>query len=350
MIDDIRRLVVTNAQVVGEATAVTVYFRHRELGEIAVDQSTYSENTAQLGLSARVVAIDWQRDLALLQLRRLPEGIRAINLSSKATTRGDEIAAVINKPESSILWTIASHHVRAVRHAQIQTPKGRHEFYAIETESLISPGTSGCPFVNQRGELIGISTSVSSSGMKQGTIIAASEIRELLQNRWHAPPVRLTRLLDEAGLSYESDPSGVISAVMPLGDQSRQRVLLTTETTRMDRRSVRRIWASVGAISSESGASMLIKLLSENSNSLTTRWSIVTGPDESSELVREAVLSTEATPQAIRDHCQEIANRVASVRAELKQLKQPQTPTDVLTDWLVPNSDNKSVTAPQFAR
>ncbi len=72
-IDAEKRLVLTNAHVVGDSRTAVVFFPDVNNGAPAVKRKHYLDKVVKLAQPGKVVAIDRRRDLALIQLPKTPE-------------------------------------------------------------------------------------------------------------------------------------------------------------------------------------------------------------------------------------------------------------------------------------
>ncbi len=73
LVDAERKLIVTNAHVVGDARAAVVFFPDLRDGHPIVERNHYLQGVKTLGVRGTVVAIDRKRDLALVELDRIPK-------------------------------------------------------------------------------------------------------------------------------------------------------------------------------------------------------------------------------------------------------------------------------------
>jgi serine protease Do len=158
--------VLTAAHVVQTADAVAVEF------------------PGNVRIRARIVASDPAADLALLQLERVPQGAKPVQLGdSDKSEVGDEVF-VVGAP-FGITHTLTVGHVSARRKSNI-TSDGMVETELFQTDAAINRGNSGGPMFNLRGEVIGVvSHIVSTSGGSEGLgfVVTSNVARELLFDR-----------------------------------------------------------------------------------------------------------------------------------------------------------------------
>ena len=83
LVDAERKLVITNAHVVGDSRAAVIFFAENKDGQPIVDRDHYLKNVKRLGIRGRVIGVDRKRDLALVELQKLPAEAQAIDLYLK---------------------------------------------------------------------------------------------------------------------------------------------------------------------------------------------------------------------------------------------------------------------------
>ena len=160
-VDAERRLVLTNAHVVGVSRSAVVFFPDVTDGLPVVKRKHYLNNVLNLAQRGKVVAVDRRRDLALIQLPEAPKA-RAIELADKSVPPGTDIELIGNPGGSDVLWIYTSGTVRSVYEKKFRSDHGEHDFKVVETQTPIRRGDSGGPVVNADGKLVGIAQSFSS--------------------------------------------------------------------------------------------------------------------------------------------------------------------------------------------
>jgi len=149
--------IVTNAHVVAGMTRIQVQFSSN-----GARSSRSIVRTPGRVLSARLVGIDAETDLALLKVDA--EGMPFLPLADSEAVRQGQLVVAIGSPvglESSVSMGIISAVAR-----QLQ-PDDRVIF--LQTDAPINPGNSGGALVDVDGNLIGINTMIlSQSGGSQG--------------------------------------------------------------------------------------------------------------------------------------------------------------------------------------
>jgi S1-C subfamily serine protease len=183
LIDTRNRLIVTNCHVVGDAQEVTIYFPQYEKGELIAKRDLY---TRKPGLRGRVVLREERCDLALVQLDRLPEGVRALPLARHAAKPAQQVHSVGNPGASGALWVYSPGRVRQVFPDTWKVRDGldRHvhtyEAMKLETDSPINPGDSGGPLVNDHARMVGVAHASNLDAQNMSIFIEVSEVRTLI--------------------------------------------------------------------------------------------------------------------------------------------------------------------------
>ncbi len=103
LVDSQQKLMITNFHVVGDSRAAVIFFPELEGETPKVTRQHYLDNVKRLGIRGRVIAIDRKRDLALVQLDRIPEGIKAIELATTSIGPGEQVASVSNPGSTDAL-------------------------------------------------------------------------------------------------------------------------------------------------------------------------------------------------------------------------------------------------------
>jgi Trypsin-like peptidase domain len=159
LVDRQRRLAITCQHVVGDSREVLVYFPHSNKGEVVSEAVYYLRNVpAVLG---QVIATDEARDLALIRLRNVPEGVQALSLAPRSACPGEVVHSIGNPDlgeglEDGTLWWYTRGNVRQVYREKVEGPKGERLVRRVETQSPVNQGDSGGPVVNDRCEVIGV--------------------------------------------------------------------------------------------------------------------------------------------------------------------------------------------------
>ncbi len=128
-------------------------------------------------LKAKVLAVNHDKDLAIVQLQPRPDGKPwpTVKLASVAPREGDEVTA-LGYPRGLGF---------SVSHGVISALDGRGTMYVkqLQTDAAINPGNSGGPLFNTRGEVVGVNTEIyTQSGGSEGLgfAIQAPEVAHIM--------------------------------------------------------------------------------------------------------------------------------------------------------------------------
>lgn len=136
------------------------------------------ENRDKL-IDVRLERIDEANDLALIRLEADTSDVAPLPLADELPQRGDAVLALGHPRET--VWSFTSGVVSALHHG------------AIQHDAAINPGSSGGPLLNERGQIVGI-TSAKVFGETDGVGFA----RPISMARW---------LLEESTRPFEIDLS-----------------------------------------------------------------------------------------------------------------------------------------------
>jgi S1-C subfamily serine protease len=190
VVDREHKLVLTNLHVVDNIDDVIVRFPKYLDGTLLTDAKDYLTdlNTAVHG---RVLFRDAKRDLALVRLETLPDGVAALSLAPTSAKVGDHVLSVGNsglagKPvEQGQLWMMRVGRVKDKQFRVLQPTgaKSGVEMSMINSTVDSHPGDSGGPVVNERGELVGVT---SCGNHLNSFAIDVTEVRAFLKNAAYA--------------------------------------------------------------------------------------------------------------------------------------------------------------------
>ncbi len=108
---------------------------------------------------AKVLDVDKNHDLALLQIQAAPNLQPATLADAGALVVGQQVYAIGNPFGFSN--TMTKGIVSSIR--SIEMPSGNKIDNAIQTDASVNPGNSGGPLLNSHGEVIGITTLIASN-------------------------------------------------------------------------------------------------------------------------------------------------------------------------------------------
>lgn len=331
-IDAEKKLILTNAHVVGDSRKAVIFFPVRQEGKLIVRRNHYLNNILKLGIQGKVIAIDRKRDLALIQLPTVPDGVQAIEMAEQSTTPGTKIALVGNPGESKILWIHTSGTVRSVYQKKFKSTHGEHDFMALETQTPIKPGDSGGPIVNEEGKLVGLAQSFSPQSALVSFCVDITEIRGMLKSPWKSAPLATKILLDEANIKYTKHSSGHYQIDRKVGSKT-QSVFIAKDTEYHGRADIRRIWATVQTTEQVPSEKLLLRLMQQNSVTKVGSWAVEKTSD-GYVLFFVAKMDATASDEAVESTIDYIAQLAAALEKDLKPKTDAKTAKATLAAWL----------------
>jgi S1-C subfamily serine protease len=152
------RWVLTAYHVTGDRQGVVVVFPCADAqGDLITSPRYYQQNLARLGIRGRVVATDPAHDLALIQLERLPNGVRALPLAQVSPRVGEALHLIGNSGfGGETMWRYGMGKVRSVYERTWRSGELAFRSRVIENQIPGNAGDSGGPVINDRGELVGL--------------------------------------------------------------------------------------------------------------------------------------------------------------------------------------------------
>lgn len=334
LVDQKQRLVITNAHVVGDSRSAVLFFQESSNGNAIVEKSHYLENIKKLGVRGRVVSVDRKRDLALVQLDRLPDGAIAVELAPQSTGPGTVVHSVGNPGSSDALWVYTSGTVRSVYRKKFRTTGGDHDFRVVETQSPINTGDSGGPVVDSQGKLIGIAQAFSHKASLVSYCVDIAEVKDFLDSPWKSAPLPTEEVLGLASQTFERHKSGHYYVEVALDAEKKYSVFVAKEIEYYERAEVRKVWALAATLKQPPAAETCLKLLAQNGQTKIGSWTI---ENESADVYRVLYvikLDATASPETLRSTLAYAAKIASDMEKEMAPKPTPQTPSEVLANWL----------------
>ena len=148
------------------------------------------------------VHLDHKRDIAILKITAAPEQLIPIAMASSAPRKGESVYA-FGAPYG-LDFTASEGIVSAIREtSDLENTIGLedHEGTWIQTTAAISPGNSGGPLCNTRGEVVAMNTMQLSIGQNLNFALSCDDVRDAIDSMKTnvvklsptTVPVRLTR-------------------------------------------------------------------------------------------------------------------------------------------------------------
>jgi S1-C subfamily serine protease/tetratricopeptide (TPR) repeat protein len=186
LIDRERRLVLTTAAAVGSEEIIDVvapkWEGHRLIAEAWEYQDLLGLRLAGRCVQGVVLVRDAGRDLAVIELDSIPDGLEAIGFGT-APKMGERVSSLSHPTGEELMWLFASGAVRSVGYVGLRRDGGEATVKVASTLLQLphQGSASGGPVVNSDGKLVGVVAT--REGARQELAYAASpdEIRDVLK-------------------------------------------------------------------------------------------------------------------------------------------------------------------------
>ena len=153
--------IMTNYHVIEEATSAVVEFESGEKSDV-------------IGFTT----VDKDRDLAIIKINLDPSKLLKVRVAKELPKKGEKVMA-FGAPKG-LSFTSSDGIISAIRHTPEFTARKAGSF--LQTTAPISPGNSGGPLVNMRGEVVGVN-SFKVEGENLNFAASATDIRDVIEKR-----------------------------------------------------------------------------------------------------------------------------------------------------------------------
>ena len=334
LIDADRKLVVTNSHVVGDSRVAVIFFPDIQDGQPVVGRKHYLTNVRKLGIRGRVVAVDRKRDLALIELQKLPADAQAIPLAEKGIGPGEDVQSIGNPGSSDALWVFTSGTVRSVYQKKFRTGSGEHDFKVVETQSPINSGDSGGPVVNNDGQLVAISQAIAPKARLVSYCVDIAEVREMMNGPWKPAPLPISDILDRTELEFTKTTSGHLEIQLDQDDKTKQSVFVTKDIEYYGRADVRKVWSLALSTAKVPSAETTMKLLEQNARTKLGAWTVERSAENTYLIIYCVKLDATASPEAVKSTIQYVAKLTSVMKKQLQPKQQAQDASQTLESWL----------------
>ncbi len=333
-VDAERRLVVTNAHVVGDSRSAVIFFPDLTDGLPAVKRKHYLDRVLKLGMQGKVLSVDAKRDLALIQLPKVPSGAEAIKLAEKSIIPGSSVDIVGNPGGGDVLWVYTSGTVRSVYDKKFRSSHGEHEFRTVETQSPIKQGDSGGPVVNAEGELVAIAQSFSPNANLVSFCVDVSEIKAFLESSWKPAPLPTKVLLDNADVEHTVHSSGHYQVDKKLSKDQTQTVFVTKDTEYFGRADIRKVWSLASTTKEAPSADLMMRVLRQSGATKIGSWAIEKSQNEEYMLIYVAKVDATASHEALSSTIDYVARLAGAMEKQLNKAEKAKTAEETIAKWL----------------
>ncbi len=129
-------------------------------------------------VSATVVGVDPENDLAVIQVAVDPDKLMPVDTSFDGELRVGQRAIAIGNP-FGLGWTLTSGVISSLGRP-LQESNGLTIYNVIQTDAAINPGNSGGPLLNSQGQLIGVNTAIRSGADNIGFAVPVSTVKRIV--------------------------------------------------------------------------------------------------------------------------------------------------------------------------
>lgn len=275
LVDADKKLAATNFHVVGLRPEVQVLFPRSEDGRIVAERKAYQDDLTEKGIKAKVVARDPRRDLALIRLEQLPEGVEAVAIAADRPHPGQQVHSIGNPAASDALWVYSSGTVRQVYNKSFALDGSQLvEASVVETQSPINPGDSGGPLVNDDGQLVGVISGTNRNAALVSLAIEAGELRALLRGDVKTIDRTVRAALDRLNLKYAVDDLGEFRLNYNMTGGGSHSVFVESLAESLGKARFRKVWAVAQASDRPLSADVLRKALLDNPRWKVGAWEV----------------------------------------------------------------------------
>jgi serine protease Do len=174
---------------------------HVVAGESAIKVRLYDGSQYAV---LQIAGIDPDRDLALLRIKPAKD-LPVLKLGdSDVMTAGDQIVTIGN-PLGVFDFSVTEGLISQVRpvcgRADIAAKRCKQELTVLQISAAISPGSSGGPLFNQSGEVVGVTTAIT-SGQNLNLAVPGNYLRAVVAQHATISPdqfAKETKLVEEGG-------------------------------------------------------------------------------------------------------------------------------------------------------
>jgi len=227
LLDLPNRLIATCHHVVGDRNEVAVFFPMTSNGRIVTEFNAYIADQANCAITGRVVVRDASRDLAIVQLDRIPEGCREIPLATADPEPGDEVHTIGNSGVGdSALWRYSMGSVRQRGYRRCYVSGSWIECQILETQIPINSGDSGGPILNSSGELVALNMASHGSQTLVSLGVDVREVQALLV-RFYLELSKATPAITQLFLPPQASTESTDAADLLFSNQLDRAVMLS---------------------------------------------------------------------------------------------------------------------------
>lgn len=173
LIDKKNKFLMTHFDCVNKGDFHIVYFPHHDQGVLETDLKKYYRDEKKFGIPGKVVYRNMEKDIAILELDRVPADMFDPILAGESPSTGADLFSLVND------WKLEVGTVRQVYYKEIGSPgePGR-TFKGMVIETQTRSMGMGAPIINKEGKLIGMLSRFDHKKDLVGFEIDITEIRQ----------------------------------------------------------------------------------------------------------------------------------------------------------------------------
>ncbi len=227
-----KKLVVTNHHVIaGQPQVVVLFPAYDEKRQLVTSIDYYVKKAKELGTRGNVADKVQGKDLAIVEVERIPEDSRAVVFSAKPASTGANVFSIgASGIDRNLLWKLSTGTVTGRSERDVPTRTGAIHGMILETSAGTNPGDSGGPVVNDRAELVGVVSHGDTRSRDVSGNIDVLEIRLFLEAFakkrdwvWESTPQ------SDPGLPPSDDQEDVNKLIAQLKDPDASKKLATVQ-------------------------------------------------------------------------------------------------------------------------
>ena len=156
--------------------------------------------------AARLVAKHPRFDLALLQIVKPPQDLRALPLSDLRGVAVGEPTVAIGHPGGGALWSLTTGRLSA----SFENYRGVQGWHVFQTETPLNPGNSGGPLLDGSGAIIGVNTFIVRKGAGNLALVGLNfAVKASTVRRWIGRTIGRLPQASELRLARTTRPPAV---------------------------------------------------------------------------------------------------------------------------------------------
>jgi tetratricopeptide (TPR) repeat protein len=193
LLDRSRRLLLTTAEAVGKHEKVDVTFPAFQNSAVVAEFSYYRDQQTLLknkGLRVQgcVLAKDARRNLALLELDSVPDGVREAKLAKSPPAPGEAAHLLGNAARLDLLWLYSAANVRQLGQANLGQTSDGPDPAVVVIQAPLTENDGGGLLLDERGEVAGMVSGKVGPQQQVAFCLAAAEIEAFVAEqgaRWN---------------------------------------------------------------------------------------------------------------------------------------------------------------------